>query len=206
MNEIIRSDSEHIKITPYSLEFEFGTTPEEAIAIGGQLLRAYDQIQWYLGDWIIYCSGLSGWGKQYEAALEKTAYKYQTLVNTASVCHRFPPNVRSNYTPGGIIPSFARFKAVASCTDEQVTYLFGRMVEEGWSRLRLEEEVQKLKHPTNRMATWLRVNVLDPLWRSKVLSVPHIDRKIGKDKRPVYLLTGMDELPELTDGGKNDTQ
>jgi hypothetical protein len=199
MNEITKF--EHIKITPYSLEFSLGTTWEEARQIGIQLMRQQDQLQWYLGDWILYCTSISGWGKRYEAALEKTAYPYQSLRNCASVAHRFPPTQRQLYCQQYKL-SFTRFQEVASLNDAQVEYLFKRSAEEGWSCARLRIEVQKLKSPVERTKNWLRVNILDPLWRTKVLSIPHIDKKIAKNKKPVYILTGMDEIPELTPGDK----
>jgi hypothetical protein len=165
-------------------------------------MRQQDQLQWYLGDWILYCTSISGWGKRYEAALEKTAYPYQTLRVFAYTSNRFSPDKRRDLLKRFNNLSWSRFNIVASLNDAQVEYLFKRSAEEGWSCARLRIEVQKLKSPVERTKNWLRVNILDPLWRTKVLSIPHIDKKIAKNKKPVYILTGMDEIPELTPGDK----
>jgi hypothetical protein len=203
MNEIIKMDSQHIKITPYSIEFGMGTTWEEARQVGIQLLQRHDQIQFYIGDWILYCTSLSGWGKMYEQALEKTDYSIRTLWTFVSVAKRFPPRQREQFYTQTENCSFTRLHIVTSCTDEQIEYLFTRSDEEGWSCARLREEVKKLKHPATKLQRWW-VNLTDPMRRAAILATPHIDKKVKGKK--VYILTGVPELPELPqpNGGKNE--
>lgn len=202
MDNIIKMDSQHIKITPYSLEFSLGTTWEEARELGVQLLQRHDQIQFYIGDWILFCSSLSGWGKQYEQALEKTDYALPSLKNMTNVSKRFPPDQRNSYFQKYKC-SYTRLALVASLNDAQINYLFSRSDEEGWSCARLYEEVKKLKHPPTKLQRWW-VNLTDPMRRAAILATPHIDKKVKGKK--VYILTGVPELPELPqpNGVKNE--
>lgn len=194
-DEIVSFESEHVKVTPYSIEFGLGTTWEEARQVGIQLLRNHDRIQFYLGDWILFCTSISGWGKQYEEALEKTDYPYQSLLNIVAVARKFPPAKREIYCQQYKL-SFTRFQEVVNCTDEQIEYLFRRADEENWSCARLREEVQKLKSPAKRLERWW-VNLTDPMRKAAILATPHIDKKVKGKK--VYILTGMADLPELPD-------
>lgn len=200
-NSIINYKSPNVKITPYSLEFGNGTTWEDARQIGIQLLRSHDSIQFYLGDWILFCSGMMGWGDKYTEALEKTDYPYSTLAVFTHVAKRFPPSQREQFLRQHKKLSFTKLREVSSLSDEQANYLLMRASEDNWSCAKLREEVQKYKKPTNKLKRWY-ADLKDNIKRTYILATPHIDKPV-KGKR-VYVLTGVKDLPELE--GQDDSE
>lgn len=65
---------------------------EEWEKIGSAIMRVSGSAKWWLGDWL--CFGERRYGEMYAQALSETEFKYQTLVNAASVSRRVAPERR----------------------------------------------------------------------------------------------------------------
>jgi hypothetical protein len=93
-----------------------GLTFEEWEQIGRGIMRLHGASKWWLGDWLLYGEG--AYGEQYSQALSSTDYRYQTLVNAASVSRRVESYRRRENL------SWSHHEVVAKCEpSEQVEWL-----------------------------------------------------------------------------------
>ena len=70
------------------ITFDQNITFEEWYAYGQHLWEIKQDLQWCIGDWLLY--GEKRWGETYAQALSVTEYSEQTLKNLANVSKSFP--------------------------------------------------------------------------------------------------------------------
>lgn len=138
--------SQHVKATPFGLEFQGELSAEEMYAVLNGIGRINSVYQFYLGDLIVQAE--YQWGDKYTEFVDLTSYDDNYLRHLARIARRFSPEFRKGVCEVNLTnaPSWSSFYEVASLDDERAIY-FLRMVTEGkWSTKKLREEVQRYKN------------------------------------------------------------
>jgi len=145
MDNIIQFESANVKITPFSIEFTNGTSFEEWQSVYEKLEQFDGIMQLYIGDCLNF--GQYNYGSKYVSFMEHSKYDYSTLAHFCSVARRFPPGLRETFGASAKTPTFTQLREVAPLEDTKAIQLLNLANECGWSKDRLREEVQKIRHP-----------------------------------------------------------
>lgn len=138
-------ETQHIKVTPFGMEFDGKPSTEEWYDVFMKVSRANSMTQFYLGDMVVEAE--FQWGEKYTDLVELTDYDYGTLRNYASISRRFNSSFREKVCHDIVtIPSFSAFVEVASLDDDRAAYYLRMVVEGNWSIARLREEVKRYKN------------------------------------------------------------
>lgn len=138
-------ETQHIKVTPFGMEFTGKPSTEEWYDVFMKVSRANSMTQFYLGDMVVEAE--FQWGDKYTDLMELTDYSYETLKQYAAVARRFGPQFRENCVNVHTnLPSWSAFLKVASLDDDRALYYLGMVVNGNWSIRRLEEEVKRYKN------------------------------------------------------------
>lgn len=139
--------SQHIKVTPFGMEFEGKPSTEEWMNAFQKVAQLHGMSQFYLGDLVVEAE--YEWGDKYTELIALTGYAYDTLARCANIARRFPASFRKEIVGRSAknrIPAFNSFKEVQSVDDEKAMY-FLQMVNDGnWTNDELVEAVKRSKN------------------------------------------------------------
>lgn len=137
--------SQHIKVTPFGLEFEGKPSTEEWMNAFQKVAQLHGMSQFYLGDLVVEAE--YEWGEKYTDLIDLTGYDYHYLSQMAQVARRFSPKFREEIFKTGLkIPPYKAFYKVASLDDERAKYFLMMLSEANWPVSKLEEEVKRYKN------------------------------------------------------------
>lgn len=127
------STVEQARWVPKGLQLQQGMTFDAWLSVGRRVLGISKASPWCIGDWLIY--GHQRYGERYKAALETTAFDYQTLRNYAWVARRFDMSRRRDTV------SFQHHAEVAALREPEQELWLERAERMSWSRNELRRQI-----------------------------------------------------------------